>query len=112
MQGRRVMGPRKLAKWEKDVNLFSYSWACYTNSLSADDKVDTNRTFTSGESSAVIDNRQCNRLSVFRETTVDEITKIVGRAPAKRSKVGAGSNEQRLFIGSSSDFASEASDAT
>ena len=41
------------------------------------------RASTSGESSAVIANRQCNCLSVFRETTADEITKIVGRAPAK-----------------------------
>jgi len=31
----------------------------------------------------MIANRQCNCLSVFRETTADEITKIAGRAPAK-----------------------------
>ena len=78
------------ALWSKINTLLKIPQASTTSSHLADDfaihfrsKVDTIRASTSGECSAVIANRQCNCLSVFRETTADEITKIVGRAPAK-----------------------------
>jgi len=76
--------------------------ASTTSSHSADDfaihfrsKVDTIQTPTSGKSSAVI----ANCLSVFRETTADEIMKIVGQAPAKHCSLDPASTslEKRLM---------------
>jgi hypothetical protein len=78
------------ALWSKINTLLKIPQTSVTSSHTADDfashfrsKVDMIRASTSGETLVAIANRQCNSLSVFRETTADEIMKFVGRAPAK-----------------------------
>ena len=78
------------ALWSKINTLLKIPQASMISSHTAADfashfrsKVDTIRANTSGATSIAISSRCCSSLSVLRETTADEIIKIVGRAPAK-----------------------------